>query len=144
MPRGRPRKKYPSLEELPDSLRLAIAKIMVQFKMSDLERVYDYAAILIDSNSEEYEKQVNNEAEQRYRSRHFKEMNKARTTIESRVRDWTSKTSYQKAKNEYHIWGFCSQCGEQYSILPNSDAHKEVIDHLLRNNWKHTECPKKQ
>ena len=47
---------------------------------------------------------------------------------------------YDKAKNDWQIWFFCNTCGERMDIIPNSNVHEDVIEHLRRNRWGHSVC----
>lgn len=47
---------------------------------------------------------------------------------------------FQNAKRAYRIWNFCHVCGKAIDILPNSDAHKAIIDYLKKAGWGHPEC----
>ena len=140
--RGRPKKKYPSLGELPDGLRLEIAKIMAQFNISDIGEAYDRAALLLDPNSKKFERLVNVEAERRHRSKFFTAMNKARATIEKNARELGRSLGFRRGKSQYRIWGYCCVCGDEFEISPNSDAHKEIIRHLKERRWGHGACVK--
>ena len=46
---------------------------------------------------------------------------------------------YAKAVNEYRIQIKCIQCGKPMTVLPNSNMHKGIIDHL-EGLWSHTNC----
>ena len=49
---------------------------------------------------------------------------------------------YNKAKKEYIICIRCSECQQPMAVLPNSDMHKAIIDHL-EGLWFHTRCQEK-
>ncbi len=51
---------------------------------------------------------------------------------------------FRNAKRTYRIWIFCNVCEKVIDILPNSDAHKAIIDYLKREGWGHPECHKKK
>jgi len=46
---------------------------------------------------------------------------------------------YAKAVNEYRIQINCQQCGKPITVMPNSQMHKAIIDHL-EGLWNHAEC----
>ena len=50
---------------------------------------------------------------------------------------------FRNATRAYRIWYFCAVCGKAIEILPNSNAHKAIIDYLKREGWAHSECHKK-
>ena len=49
---------------------------------------------------------------------------------------------YRNATRVYRIWHFCNVCDEVIDILPNSDAHKAIIDFMEKGGWGHPECHK--
>jgi hypothetical protein len=57
--------------------------------------------------------------------------------------DKGNKWGYQKAKQEYEITYPCSICGELISFKPNSDCHKDVMQFLKENGWRHSACVNK-
>lgn len=50
---------------------------------------------------------------------------------------------FKEAKNAYRIWNFCNVCNNAIDIVPNSDAHKAIIDYLKKEKWGHPECHEK-
>ena len=116
---------------------------MVLFEISDMEDVYDHAAAMLDAQSSSYETMVKKEAEKRYRSRHFKEMNKSQVTTKKNARDLWYNRGYEKGKQDYRIISYCYVCGGESDILPCSDAHQEIKKHLREKRWAHTTCIKK-
>jgi len=54
--------------------------------------------------------------------------------------DKGNKWGYQKAKQEYEITYPCSICGELCYIHPNSDCHKDVMQFLKKEGWRHAKC----
>ena len=137
--RGRPPKAF-KFDDLPESLRFAIINMMSQYKIKNFDEAYNMAGMLLDKNSDEFNKAVNREAERRYRSRHLTELNKARTTIEKSAFN----SGYQRGVNENRIWYYCNICIEPIYIKPNSDSHKAVITLMRKTNWGHELCHKKQ
>jgi hypothetical protein len=47
---------------------------------------------------------------------------------------------FLNAKRTYRIWNFCNVCGKAIEILPNSDAHKAIIDYMRKGGWGHPGC----
>ena len=137
--RGRPRKKHPSLDEQPDVLRLSIVKIMAQHNISDVEEAYSVAALLLDSNSNLFDKKIS-EAERRFRSRLMRTVNKARSTITKNVKDSAYNSGFLEGRSRHRIWGYCVRCGRQFYIEPNTDSHKALIDLLRERGWAHIDC----
>lgn len=102
------------------------------------------AGMLLDTNCDEYNKTVRREAESLYRSRHFTELNKARTTIEKSAYNTGLSTGHEKGKAENRIWFYCSVCGKPVYIEPNTDVHKAVIKYMHEHRWAHSSCLAKQ
>jgi hypothetical protein len=141
---GRPPKdKTPAIEDLPEHFRLAFIKVMAQFGIANLHEGYRRAAILLDRNSEQYQKDVEKEAERRYRSRHFKEMNSARMTIDQGGFDRGYPTGYREAEKTFKITYPCSVCGEILIMMPNANDHLAAQRYLREHNWAHSACHKK-
>ena len=67
-------------KDLPEELIRAIMRIMLEEHL-DWDQACKRVAILINLNSEEFKKLVEVEGNREYKSRHFKEFNKARETI---------------------------------------------------------------
>jgi hypothetical protein len=139
--RGRPKKKFPSIEELPENFRRAMIKMMAKFDLSDLEEAYENAAFLLDSNSKLFEKKANNEAERRYRSRHFTEQNKTIKTVKDESFHYGYARGYYEAREKHRIWYYCVKCGKHIDLLPNSNSHNAVIKLMRENKWGHLDCP---
>jgi hypothetical protein len=117
---------------------------MAKYDIKDFEKACDMIAFLLDINSEKYLKEVNKEAERRYRSRHFTEMNKAvATKINQNKSSWFN-AGYAKGKKDWCVWYFCAICGERIDIPPNSDSHKGVVVYMREKGWAHGECHKKR
>ena len=137
--RGRPPKAF-KFDDLPESLRFGIINMMSQYKIKDFNEAYDMAGMLLDKNSDEFNKAVNREAERRYRSRHLTELNKARTTIEKSAYN----RGYLRGVNDNRIWYYCGICTDPIYLKPNSNSHKAVITLMREKNWGHESCHKKQ
>jgi hypothetical protein len=113
MARGRTKREYPSLEDLPEKLRLAIMKIMASLNISDLEKGNDRAAFNLTVQKDVIDKYVNAEAENRYRSKHFKEMNKTQNTIRKNAYNQGHEEGYNEARDYWQIYYYCSVCGKK-------------------------------
>lgn len=50
---------------------------------------------------------------------------------------------YEKGRDKWRIWYFCSICNEMIFITPNSNAHKAMIEYMKENGWGHEECHEK-
>lgn len=46
---------------------------------------------------------------------------------------------YAKATHEYRIQLECHKCGEPMTVIPNSQMHQAIRDHL-EGEWSHTNC----
>ena len=138
----------PALEALPKSMRMAVAKVMTEFNL-DYPEALERAAVLIDLHGRAFEKAVNREAERRHKSRFMTELNKGRATIENNFqirlnnsyKSWET-AGYNRAKKEYAIWFNCHVCGQPIYIIPNSEPHRIVNNHLRSLGWGHQECVK--
>ena len=137
--KGRPPKKV-TFDELPEALRFAIIKMMSKFNIKNFEKAYEWAAIILDPNCDEFEKLVNQEAERKYRSRHFTELNKARNTIHWNGFRAGSLQGENKGIAENRIWYFCAGCGKVIYVTPNSPSHTAIIKYMRDNGWSHKDC----
>ena len=140
------KRSIPALEDLPKSLRMAMARVMTEFNL-DYPEALERASLLIDVNCRAFKREVEREAERRHKSRFMTEVNKARATIEkdfqvrlnNAYKNWEA-AGYNRAMKEYAIWYNCSVCGQPIYIIPNSEIHKIVNDHIRSQGWGHKEC----
>lgn len=138
---GRPPKdRTPAIEDLPKAFRLAFISVMSKFGIADVSEGFRRAAILLNVGSAQYQKDVNKEAERRYRSRHFTEMNKTRKTWEKAAFERGHHSGYREAERIYTITYPCSICGGLITIMPNSDSHKATQRYLREQGWAHNTC----
>jgi hypothetical protein len=144
------KKSIPALEDFPKPLRMGIARVMAKVDL-DYTEALDRAALLIDSNSRVFEKEVNREAERRYKNRFMTQMNKARSTIMQNVEDrvensyWQGyKAGQKKVKKEYGIWFHCIVCNEPIYITPNAEPHRLLNEYLRSRKWGHKSCHEKR
>ena len=141
---GRPPKdRTPKIEDLPEDFRLAFIKVMAQFGIANLHEGYRRAAILLHRNSEQYQKDVEKEAERRYRSRHFTEQNKTRKTWEKGAYDRGHYRGYREAEDTFKITYPCVICSEPVTMMPNSNDHMLAQRYLRERGWAHGTCFKK-
>ena len=47
---------------------------------------------------------------------------------------------FEDAKEEYRIWFHYPRCGGNIHILPNSAAHRAIIDYIEKEGWDHSGC----
>lgn len=113
---------------------------MAKFEIADVREGYRIAAILLDRNSEEYDKDVNTRSERKYRSRHFTEMNKTRKTWEKEAYDRGYFQGFREAENKFKINYPCKICGELITMMPNSNDHLAAQRYLREQGWAHSTC----
>jgi hypothetical protein len=142
-PRGRPKKKFPDMKDLPENFRLSFMKMMVKNDIKDLNLAWERAASILDSNGILWEKSVGDESERKYRSRFMTQFNKARGTIELNAFEEGFDKGFVLGTEDNQVWYYCKVCGKRININPNSEVHKDVIDHLNEKGWGHAECHKR-
>ena len=49
---------------------------------------------------------------------------------------------YEEGRKDHQAWYYCNVCGERIDIEPNSDEHKEIIDYMKKQRWRHGSCPR--
>ena len=141
--RGRPPTKF-KFDDLPEALRFSIINMMAEYRIRDFDKAYSMAGMLLRRNSVEYRKSVQKEAERLYRSRHFSELNKARSTIEKKAYERGYYTGHKRGVNENQVWYFCKVCGKSIVIVPNSNSHNAVIQLMREHGWGHESCHKRR
>ncbi len=141
--RGRPpKKKIPVLEDLPENMRKAMIKIMSDWQITDTKKAYEIAAKLIIKNGEQYFKDVNSEAERKYKSRHFKEQNKTVKTVTEKEYLKGFDEGWRVAEDVCTPKYPCSVCGETIKMEIGGSDTKAAIDYLVENRWAHGKCAK--
>ena len=135
-----------SLDELPQEVRATIIHIMNDTRVYDVEAGLIKMAMLADANSKTYQTSLESEAESRYKSRHFAEMNKTTATLQK-----AAETRIEAARNQ--VWAElyqkfaitfpCSICGGLVTIVPGSEVHRAIIGYLQEKRWAHGECLKR-
>lgn len=150
MARTKSDKGPPSLEELPESLRRAVVKIMVKYSL-DVEAAYEKLAVLSDTNSREFDDAVSKRSESLYKSRLMRQMNAARASINGSATaqlkvnyDHGYNDGYAKGKEDHQIYYYCVVCGKPVYIAPNSNAHQAVVDLMNEKGWGHQACHDKK
>ena len=130
---------------IPHELQIEILRIQVEENLS-WEDACAKAATLLKTNSEEFKRAVEAEAERRYKSRHMSELDKARKTIEEKAYRKGYEEGYTKAMSEDHFYVPCSICGKPMHFS-SKDVNWEDVKQVLYNafrNWHHTSCGKKR
>jgi len=51
---------------------------------------------------------------------------------------------YNKGKQDWQIWYFCSICNDRIHIMPNRKSHQVLIKCMKENGWGHISCHKKR
>jgi hypothetical protein len=140
-------KKQLGLGDLPEEVRVSLIGIMNEMRIYDVETGLIKMAQLADTNSKIYQSSLDKEAEKRYKSRHFAEMNKTTATLQ-RAAETRAESEYNRgwaeAYKSYSISYPCSICGALITITPNSEVHRVIIGYLRDKGWAHTECINKK
>ena len=79
----------------------------------------------------------------RYKSRHFKEMNRTVATIKKNSEEQAKmehEKGWGKAYQSYAIFYPCARCGGMIHLTPNSEVHKVIINYLQQAGWSHVDC----
>lgn len=138
-------KKRIGLDDLPKKVRITLIKVMNQFHIDNLEDALEKIAALADSNSHEYWELVGEQGEMRYKSRHFKEMNRTTATLK-KTADAQVKAEYERgwaaAYKNYAILYPCKICQGMITITSDSEAHRAIIRYLQDAGWAHAKCVK--
>jgi hypothetical protein len=116
---------------IPNALYLAIVRLQGAESL-DWASACSLAAERIDANTQAFGKAVEREVLSRHRSKLLTELNKGRKTIEGEA--------YERAKKRFEVWYLCSVCEERVEILPGSNSHKAIIEHMKQAGWGHKAC----
>ena len=138
---------------IPHELQIEILRIQVEENLS-WEDACIKAATLLKTNSEEFKRAVEAEAERRYKSRHMSELDKARKTIEEKAYKKGYDEGYRKgydegytkAMSEDHFYVPCSICGKPMHFS-SKDSNWKDVKRVLYNafrTWAHTACLEKR
>jgi Zn-dependent M32 family carboxypeptidase len=127
--------------EMPKELYMAIVKLQAAEEL-DWREACIKAARLINSNSEEFKRLVQLEAERLYKQRFMRQLNKARETVRSRAweeaREWIRRT-----EDNFRVP--CSICGKPMYFSSTQDNWEAQVKPTLYNafkDWHHTACAK--
>jgi hypothetical protein len=134
------------LESLPKEMRTPLLNLMHDHKIDDVEEGLVRMAQLAYANNKMFEDLVQKEAEKRYRSRHFIELNKAMATIQKDAlarAETARQVGWSEAHGNYAISYPCCVCGGLIYMRPNQEEHRAVIGFLRENGWAHGACLKK-
>jgi hypothetical protein len=134
------------LDDLPEEVRSALVGIMNDARIYNVEEGLIKMAMLADANSKIYQTSLEREAESRYKSKHFAEMNKTTATLQK-----AAETRVEAARNQtwaemfrkYAITYPCSICGRLINIVPGSETHRAILGYLQEKGWAHGECLKR-
>jgi CRISPR/Cas system-associated protein Cas10 (large subunit of type III CRISPR-Cas system) len=109
---------------------------MARWGIDNVEEGLERSAILYNSNLEAFKKAVNNEAERRYRSRHFTELNKA---LKTRY-DSQQNQIFYSVKRKFCITYPCSICGRPIELQPDGKDIPIIRNYLNSAGWAHSTC----
>jgi len=117
----------------------------------DVEAAFDKAAVLLDINGKAFKDAKSKEAQTLYKSRHMKEMNNARNTIQRKANAKISEqyqeaydVGYLQGNQDNAIYYYCNICSKAIYIVPNSESHQAVVNCMHEKGWGHRECHEKQ
>ena len=48
--------------------------------------------------------------------------------------------AYNRAREEFEITYPCSVCGKPMTMKPGSESHKEMMDYMKEQGWRHKNC----
>jgi hypothetical protein len=140
-------KKQIGLGDLPEEVRVALIGIMNEMRIYDVEAGLIKMALLANANSKIYKSSLEKEAENRYKSRHFVEMNKTTATLQ-KAAEARAESEYNRgwaeAYKKYSISYPCNICGVLITLTPNSEVHRAIIGYLREEGWAHAECVNSQ
>lgn len=138
-------KKRIGLDDLPKKMRITLIKVMNQFHIDGLEDALEKIAALADGYSDEFWRLVGEQSEMRYKSRHFKEMNRTTATLK-KAADAQVKSEFQRgwaaAYKKYAILYPCKVCQGMITITSDSEERIAIIRYLQDHGWVHTKCLK--
>jgi hypothetical protein len=125
--------------EIPKALYMAIVKLQAAEEL-DWEDACLKAAQLLHSNSVEFKRVVQLEAQRLYKQRFMRELNKARKTLMEQYHD----IGFEEAMEIDHFRVPCSICGKPMHFSSrdqNWDEERRVLYEAFKN-WHHTSCAK--
>ena len=139
-------RKSLGLENLPKEIRAPLLNFMHDHGIDDVEEGLVKMAQQSNANNKMFEDLVQKEAERRYRSRHFVELNKAMATIQKDAlarAETARQVGWSEAHGNYAISYACSVCGGLIYVRPNQEEHRALIGFLREKGWSHGACIKK-
>lgn len=149
MARKKSEKKIIPLERLPESFRKALVKLMASEGL-DLYDGLERAAVLLEPNSEEYNRIIRVEANRAYKSNYMTSLNKVRKTWQDEKKkelDQEHQKGFEEGmdwqRKEEHAFHLpCSVCGKLMHFS-NWDENWSLVNETLKmafSNWRHTGC----
>jgi len=133
--------------EIPWELHMALIKVQASEEL-DYEQACERASQLIDTNSEEYRRAVQSEANRLKKSQLMTEINKAKKTW--RKKGYSSgykdgdKAGYQRGVQEYRITYPCSVCGGELVMMLGAKDHEAMKFMMKQAGWAHSSCLEKK
>ncbi len=131
--------------EIPWALHLAIIKVQASEEL-DYEEACLRASQLMDTNSKEYRKAVEVEANRLKKSQLMSEINKNKKTW--RKKGYNSgytdgdNAGHQRGVQEYRISYPCSVCGGELVMTPGAKDHEAAKMMMKQAGWAHSTCLK--
>jgi len=131
--------------EIPWELHMALIKVQASEEL-DYEQACERASQLIDTNSEEYRRAVQSEANRLKKSQLMTEINKAKKTW--RKKGYNSgfkdgqKEGYKQGVQQYKVPYPCSVCGRELVMMPGARDHEAMKVMMKHAGWAHTTCLK--
>jgi len=56
------------------------------------------------------------------------------------IKQVAHRAGYDQGKEEHQIWYFCAVCGKRVDVEPNSESHKDIVNLMKREGWRHASC----
>ena len=57
-----------------------------------------------------------------------------------RGQDEGFENGYNQAREEFEITYPCRACGKRMTVKPSSQSHKEMVDYMKEQGWRHKNC----
>jgi len=143
------KEKAIQLEELPEKFRKAVVKLMAAEDM-DVLQALDFAAVLVEKNSEAWNAELQSRANTLYKSRHMSELNKSRAEwdkVTAKKLEEEHRKGYKEGekfvKEVENVWHVpCSVCGERMTFYTWNPGFVEAYAALKEAfaDWHHSDC----
>ena len=120
---------------------MALVRIQAAENLS-FEAACERGAVLLDINNEKFQMSIQAEGERRYKSRHFKEMNKAIAKISKEKYS----EGYKRGMDVAHFTVPCNRCGRSMNFSDYDRNWLTEIKPKLKEafrDWVHNKCPEK-